>query len=160
MPAWLRNLHVEARHHWHVLRRHVPYYDNWRARRGLRQRLERMPKPLKPREAHQNLSSVAIDTSSSPHPQCLLLSRLPPELRLQIYEEVFKDDSYKQPSHLTTIKGRLAALPMCADCDCKNHDEVRSFNAYVSIWIYILTRLIGSALATSLPTKDMSPNLH
>lgn len=121
MPLWLQILRSEARYRWRLLS------HNLRARREARRQMKRTPKPLKPRGIHQNLSRVAVDTA--PPSECLLLTLLPPEVRLQIYEDAFKDDSYRQPSHLTTLKGRLGALPMCSDCDCKNHDKVGFSNS-------------------------------
>lgn len=159
MPAWLQDLRHRAQNRSNSLAHHIPFYQKWCLRRELRRQEKDLPKPLKPRRAHQNLSTMAVNTISNAQPECLLLSRLPAELRLQIYEEVFRDDGYKKPSHISIVKGRLAALPMCADCGCENHDDVCLPNTDYQTSMYLLTHQSGNRAATSLHIEDLPPNL-
>ena len=88
----------------------IPYYCKYVSNRRLKKRQKHLPKPLAPRMEHQNLSSVAIDPSTNAN--CLFLTMLPPELRLQVYAEVFSDPKF---SNCVTVHthGHLYTFPLC-----------------------------------------------
>ena len=101
----------------HHIRRHInhtlckiPYYRKYVSNRRLKKRRKHLPKPLAPRMAHQNLSSIAIDPSTNA--KCLFLTMLPLEIRLQIYKEVYSDPKFSDcvTGH---IRGHLTTFPLC-----------------------------------------------
>ena len=88
----------------------IPYYCQYVSKRRLKKRQKHLPKPLAPRMEHQNLSSIAINPSTNVN--CLFLTMLPLEIRLQVYTEVFSDPKF---SNCVTVhnRGHLHTFPLC-----------------------------------------------
>ena len=88
----------------------IPYYCQYVSKRRLKKRQKHLPKPLAPRMEHQNLSSIAINPSTNVN--CLFLTMLPLEIRLQVYTEVFSDPKF---SNCVTVhnRGHLHTFSLC-----------------------------------------------
>ena len=86
-----------------------PSYCEYASRRRLKERQKAFPKPLSPRMEHQNLSSIAIDSSTNAN--CLFLTMLPLEIRLQVYTEVLSHVKFDK--YITLTAHGLLTFPSC-----------------------------------------------